>query len=181
MSDIGKFAAEPQKGHAWRGDWEQRVRELLARQGCSTVAKFLARHPTKSLVELADDLGPGDVAAVQLQWMVIDEAKRAKQMERLARDLLVRSLHKHLPRGWVSPADDRPRLARALGAWTSSIASRLRTYGPLLMAIAQAMIDENPFPLGWLPQSPDDQHLAEFFAKRWTEPTDDLEGREGRR
>lgn len=170
MSDIGKFSSEPQRGHAWRGDWQQRIKELLARRSCSTVTEFFDRFPTRSSVELADELGPGDVAGVQLEWLAIDEATATNQVERLARDQFVRALHKTLPEGWVSPATGRRQLAAVLGAWTSSIASRLRDYGPGLMAMGKVMIEENPFPEGWLPSSPDDPLLVAFFETHWTQP-----------
>jgi hypothetical protein len=162
-----------QQGFAWRGDWQQRLKELLLARGFASVEAYAATSPTKSFIELAEDLGPGDVAAVQLEWTYLDDAKRAGTVERCARDLLVRQLHAKLPDGWTTARDSdaavMPRV-RATSAWSSSISSHLPEYKPLVRAIGDTMIRDDPFPIGWLPSSADDPILVEFFKHHWVEP-----------
>ena len=163
----------PQQGFAWRGDWKQRLQALLSSRGFSSAREFAATAPTKSFVELAEDLGPGDVAAVQLEWSALDEAKAAGDTEQIARDLLVRSLHGRLPAGWdTSRVDDAAVMPRvhAISAWSSSISSHLPEYRPLVRAMARTIMESDPFPTGWLPADPDDPLLVEFFQRHWVEP-----------
>jgi hypothetical protein len=160
----------PQQGHAWRGDWQGRLTSLLRDRGYSSAREFAATAPTKSFVDLANDLGPGDVAAIQLQWRALDEAKEANEVELAARDLLVRNFHAMLPTGWSSDAKERRRLAGAIAAWASSVGSHLTEYKPRLAEMARAMVSEGAFPIGWLPIDADDPILVEFFKHHWVEP-----------
>jgi len=172
MTDSTKFP--PQQGFAWRGDWKQRLHELLAARGFSSVRSFALSSPTKSFVELAKELGPGDVAAVQLQWSALDEAKAAGEMERMARDLLVRSLHSLLPGGWdTSRIDDAAVMPRvhAISAWSSAISSHFSEYKTLVRSMSQTIMEQDPFPAGWLPVDVNDAILVEFFKRNWVEPS----------
>jgi hypothetical protein len=162
-----------QQGYAWRGDWKQRLADLLKARGFESVEQYAATRPASSLVDLADDLGPGDVAAVQLEWTYLDDAALRHSVERCARDLLVRVLHTKLPAGWsTSRADEAaiwPRID-AVSAWSSSIGSHLPRYKALVSALGDKMIDDDPFPVGWLPANADDPILVEFFKRHWIEP-----------
>jgi hypothetical protein len=165
MTESTKYP--PGQGHAWRGDWQERLTALLRARGFSSAREFAATAPTRSFVELAEDLGPGEVAAIQLQWRALDEAAGAGDVEGAARDLLVRTFHAMLPGGWSSPTTDRRRLAGAIAAWSSSVSSHLAEYKPRLVAMSHAMLAEDPFPTGWLPAVADDPVLVEFFRKHW--------------
>ena len=165
MSDATKYP--PQQGYAWRGQWEQRLRSILSERGFSSVMEFATAHPIRSFVQLADELGSGDVAAVQIEWSYLDEAKRAGSVEDCARDLLVRVLHEFL-HGWPR-ADDlqgRDKLANGLAAWSSRISSHLREYGGQAKRMAFALLNERA-PEGWLPASATDPVLIEMFRKHW--------------
>lgn len=171
MTDSTRFP--PQRGFAWRGDWAQRLQSLLSARGFSSVRAFAATAPTKSYVDLAHELGPGDVAAIQLQWAALDEARAAGEMEPLARDLLVRWLHGELPQGWTTSRVERaivwPR-ANAISAWASSISAHLPEYNSVVSSLSRIILKENPFPLGWLPTNADDPLLVELFKRHWVEP-----------
>jgi hypothetical protein len=175
MTNPTKFP--PQRGHAWRDDWQQRLTDLINARGFTSASQFAATRPTASLVELANDLGPGDVAAVQLQWRLLDEAATSHNVAACARDLLVRSLHMDLPEGWrkdwpFDPKDTKSPLARrasALARWESSIATRLTKYRDVVTHIGTALCEEQ-FPVGWLPANADDPILVEFFKHHWVEP-----------
>src|SRR5690606_13373017 len=119
MSEQGH---EPGQGQAWRDDWALRIAELLRARGHSSVTSFLMAHPRKSLVELASTLGGEAVAAVQLEWAYLDEAKAANAVEACARDLLVRAIHEHFPEGW-QPDDDR-RHQLAFSGWSGPLKTR---------------------------------------------------------
>src|ERR1700759_3255568 len=116
----------PQQGFVWRGDWKQRLRTHLSARGFSSVRELATSAPRRSFAELADDLGSGDVAAVQLEWSYLDEAKLGGAVEHCARDFLVRQLCEHLPNGWATSRADEavvmPRV-RAISSWSSSISS----------------------------------------------------------
>jgi hypothetical protein len=162
-----------QQGFAWRGDWKRRLQTLLSSRGFTSASEFAATRPTKSFVELAEDLGPGDVAAVQLQWSILEEAKTAGNMEPAARGLLVRCLHDLLPAGWdISRVDDAAVMPRvqAISAWSSSISSHVPEYTGLLRAIGRTIMESDPFPTGWLPADANDPLLVEFFQRHWVEP-----------
>lgn len=158
-NDYGKFPA----GHAyaWRGDWQQRLADLLAARGHASVTSFLAAHPRRSLLDLASELGGGDVAAVQLLWTVLEESKpHGVAVEHCARDLLVRSIHQHFPQGWS--LDDEPAERHAYGEWVSEL-DRIADIDTL--ALWETLVDRAP--PGWLPEDINDPVLAGAFRDHW--------------
>lgn len=153
----------PQRGHAWRGDWKRRLTTLLADRGHDTVTSFLAMHPRRSLVDLADNvLDGGDVAAIQLQWTFLDEAHASgpTAVEQCARDLLVRYLHRYMPTGW-NDADETAD-GMAYSSWSSAI-SRVASVDSLALWEALA----NQARPGWLPHDNDDPLLVAVFQAHW--------------
>jgi hypothetical protein len=171
MSDIGKFP--PGHGHAWRGDWRQRLSELLQTRGFTSVSQFADVHPLRSLVQLADDLGGGDVAAVQLETVLLDEARSTGTTERRARDLLARRLAT-LSGGWPGPAAGRTReqesqVMAALSGWVPKTLPGLTTAH--IVAIGVALLRSTELPAGWRPTGPDDPVIVEVFERYW--PTDE--------
>ena len=99
MTDYGKYPA--QRGHEWRGDWRQRLLDIIARRGFTTLTSFADAQPGLSLTELADEIGAGDVAPIQIQWILVEEAQQNDTRQRCARDLLVRYL-REVREGWPS-------------------------------------------------------------------------------
>jgi len=165
-------------GHAWRGDWNARLAALLSAQGWQSVTQFLADGPGRSTVELAQALGGGDVAGVQLEWVAIDEAKASGDIaiERCARDLLVRSLHAAMPNGW-DPDDERAD-ARAFSSWATNITGPGEMPDPAQggsarwIAAPRSPLDvwtalADAVPPGWLPSDADDPILVEVFRAHW--------------
>lgn len=159
--DHGTYPS--QRGFAWRGDWKQRLSALLADHGHDSVTSFLAAYPRRSLLDLADSvLGGGDVAAVQLLWTVLDEAKvrGPAAAESCARDLLIRSMHQHMKRGW-DPADLEAE-GQAYSGWACEL-ERIAKVNAL--ALWEALVESAP--PGWLPNDADDPILVAAFREHW--------------
>ncbi|WP_342378131.1 NUDIX hydrolase [Myxococcus stipitatus] len=144
-------------GGSWQGNWKARLYERVRERGYDSLTAFAEAHPTASLVALAGELGPDDVAGVQVYDGLVAEAVRNKQVTRLVRGQLVRELWGSLPDGWPSVLDDdnRFRVAKALGLWSSIVPetheNRVQLAGDALLA--------NPPPAGWRPLGPDDELL----------------------
>lgn len=166
MSDSTTFPI--QQGFAWRGDWKQRLQALLAARGFASVEEFAAAQPCKNFVDLANELGTGDVVAVQLEWIYLDDAERRGAVEQCARDFLVRVLHEYT-RGWPRSDDlqARSRLASSLASWSASISSHLPQYKEFTMPMGLALLDEQ-LPEGWLPKDASDPVLIGVFRKYWS-------------
>ncbi|WNG53449.1 NUDIX hydrolase [Archangium gephyra] len=144
-------------GRSWEGHWRVRLYERIRERGYDSLTAFAEARPTASLVALAEELGPDDIAGVQVFGGLLAEAERRKQLTRLVRSLLVRELAEALPNGWPAVLDDAHRLkvAVALGTWFSytpeTHKQRVDEVGDLLLA--------TPPPPGWLPRGPDDELL----------------------
>lgn len=172
---------------AWAGDWEQRLTERLRERGFSSATDYVATAPTTSLINLGHALGTdpnaplfqGDgFAADQLARRLLDEAKQRGDVERCARDLLVRRLHEKLPEGWRKEwgpdvvGDMTTPFARrnsALASWSTVVSLRLPEYDETSLRVALAVRDAS-FPEGWLPADADDPLLVEFFRQHWKHP-----------
>lgn len=173
---------------AWHGDWEKRLTERLSARGFASATDYVANAPTASLITMGhalstDPTAPlfyGDgFAAVQLERRLLDEAKRRGDVERCARDLLVRSLHANLPDGWRKdwgpdiPGDMTTavwRRANALGGWSSSISVYLPEFDEAVQRVRVAL-RAAPIPEGWLPANADDPILVDVFGAHW-EPSE---------
>jgi hypothetical protein len=161
-------------GSAWRGDFDQRLTASLRERGFSSATEYVAQQPTASLVQLADELH-ADVAAVQLERRLFDEARATDAVERHLRDLLVRRMHEHLPDGWrIDWGPDVvgdvttawARRAHTLAHWAH--AGWLEEYQDAIDRIIDAVLDGSaPFPAGWTPANADDPILVEFFRRHW--------------
>ncbi|MFY0562662.1 NUDIX hydrolase [Archangium lansingense] len=144
-------------GHAWEGNIKARLYERVRERGYNSLTAFAEARPTASLLALADELGPEDIAAVQVFSGLVAEAERSSKVTRLVRGQLVRELFQRLPNGWPAVLDDENRLkvAVALGTWTAyspeTHKERVRRIGDALLA--------TPPPPGWRPLGPDDELL----------------------
>lgn len=142
-------------GRSWQGNWKARLYERVRERGYESLTAFAEARPTASLVALAEELGPDDVAGVQVYSGLVAEAERAHRVTRLVRGQLVRELCTHLPNGWPAVLDDanRFKVAKALGLWSGitpeTHEERVRRVGDALLA--------NPPPPGWRPLGPDDE------------------------
>jgi hypothetical protein len=144
-------------GRAWEGNIKARLYERVRERGYDSLTAFAEARPTDSLVALAEELGPDDIAGVQVFSGLLAEAEQKKQVTRLVRGQLVRELWACLPDGWPAVLDDANRfdVAHALGAWVAftpdPYKERADKAGDALLA--------TPPPPGWRPLGPDDELL----------------------
>jgi len=145
------------EGRSWDGNWKVRLYERVRERGYASLVAFAEARPTASLVTLAEELGPDDVAGVQVFSGLVAEAERTQQVTRLVRGQLVRELYEFLPDGWPTMMDDanRFKIAKALGSWAAftpeTHEERVRQ--------ARAVLRVTPPPPGWRPLGPDDELL----------------------
>ncbi|WP_140861602.1 NUDIX hydrolase [Myxococcus xanthus] len=144
-------------GRSWRGNWKARLYERVRERGYDSLTAFAEARPTASMVALAEELGPDDVAGVQLYDGLVTEAVRSKQVTRLVRGQLVRELWGSLPDGWPAVLDDdnRFKVAKALGLWSSIVPETHKER----VRMARGALRANPPPAGWRPLGPDDELL----------------------
>jgi hypothetical protein len=144
-------------GGAWEGNVKARLYERVRERGYDSLTAFAEARPTASLLELADELGPDDIAAVQVFSGLVAEAERSRRVTRLVRGQFVRELAEALPNGWPAVLDDSTRfkVAVALARWG--------TYTPETheqrVEQAKAALRASPPPPGWHPLGPDDELL----------------------
>lgn len=164
MVDYGRYPAG--YGYEWRGDWRARLHDLLVARGFQRLTDFVNTRPTATLDTLANELGSGDVAPIQVQWVLAEEAKAADQLERCARDLLCRHLHE-VQGGWPASRDwdVQEGVRHALIAWEGSLKDE--RYEPILERITTAMLDEEEIAPGWLPSNADDPIIIDLFERFW--------------
>src|SRR6187431_523703 len=96
-------------GRSWQGNWKVRLYERVRERGYDSLTAFADARPTASLAALAEELGPDDVAGVQVFSGLVAEAERNNQVTRLVRGQLVRKLCTCLPNGWPAMLDDANR------------------------------------------------------------------------
>ncbi|QSQ11790.1 NUDIX hydrolase [Myxococcus landrumensis] len=141
----------------WNGNWPVRLYERVRERGYSSLTAFAEARPTASLVSLAEELGPDDIAGVQVLRAMVDEAERTHRLTRLVRAQLVRELTEYLPSGWPVDLNDDTRedVAIARGQWSAYtpevFRERVMKAGSALMAM--------PPPPGWRPLNSEDDLL----------------------
>jgi hypothetical protein len=145
------------RDRSWEGNVKARLYERVRERGYDSLTAFAEARPTASLVELAEELGPDDVAGVQVFSGLVAEAERNHQVTRLVRGQLVRELCACLPNGWPNVLDDANRfdVAHALGAW---IGFTPETHKERARKVRDALLSTPP-PPGWSPLGPDDELL----------------------
>ena len=145
----------------WAGDWYDRILERVRQRGFDTVTQYVSERPGVSLVVLADELGPDDVAGAQLRSILVDEAVRTNTIPRALRDLFVRELCHALPDGWIYPLQGEPRadVAGALARWKVDHQAHLD--GSSTFQAGQALLNAE-LPAGWLPDGPDDPVIVAY-------------------
>lgn len=144
-------------GRSWEGNWKVRLYERVRARGYDSLTAFADARPTTSLVALAEELGPDDIAGVQIFNGLLAEAERGRRVTRLIRGQLVRELWACIPSGWPSVMDDATRfkVAKAIGLWSSLTP----TTHEKRVEQARAMLRATPPAPGWLPLGPDDELL----------------------
>ncbi|TMQ05474.1 MAG: NUDIX hydrolase [Deltaproteobacteria bacterium] len=172
MTEPTKFP--PQQGFAWRGNWQERLYALVRKHGYASVTDYANSRPQATLLELANGLGPGDVAPVQIESRLVAEAQASGTMEQCARSLLARALRDALPEGWQRewhdiPGDPNTPTFRKVGALSSLTAALPDAYELAIERVREAL-DAAGIPAGWLPTGPDDEILIEVFRQQWDGP-----------
>lgn len=79
-------------GRSWQGNWKVRLYDRVHERGYDSLTAFAESRPTASLVALAEELGPDDVAGVQVYDGLVGKAVRSNQVTRSVRGQLVREL-----------------------------------------------------------------------------------------
>jgi hypothetical protein len=156
----------------WHHDWRERVQQHVRERGFDTVTAFAESQPTASLRDLAAQLGD-DVGASNIERLLVDEAEEAGTMKRCAMSLLVRQLNAELPEGWQTEWIDEPGGAgKRLSSASSSVHCALP--GPYQDAFRRVddALWKGPVAPGWLPRSPDDPVLVQFFRDYWDTAND---------
>ncbi|MFE8602258.1 NUDIX hydrolase [Archangium violaceum] len=145
------------RDRSWEGNVKARLYERVRARGYDSLTAFAEAYPTASLVALAEELGPDDVAGVQVFSGLVAEAERNNRVTRLVRGQLVRELCDCLPNGWPAVLDDANRfdVAHALGVW---IAFTPETHKDRARKVGDALLATQP-PPGWRPLGPDDELL----------------------
>ena len=146
----------------WSGDWHARILERVQRIGFATVTQYAGARVGIPLVDLAKELGPDDVAGIQIMNLLIEEAVRSNTIRHALRDLFVRELRWALPQGWSSPLDDEARseVAGALARWEIELRSHLPDEDSIFAA-GQGLLNAE-LPAGWFPEGPNDPVIVAF-------------------
>jgi hypothetical protein len=151
---------------SWSGDWHSRILERVHQHGFETVTQYASERPGVSLLVLAKELGPDDVAAVQIRSILVEEAIRTRTVPRTLRDLFVRELRESLPEGWKYPLDDASRceVAGALATWKTElkVEDHLDCFNEEMTLKAGQDLMNAELPTGWLPEGPDDPVIVAF-------------------
>ncbi len=145
------------EGRSWEGNWRVRLYERIRDLGYDSLTSFAEARPTASLVALAEELGPDDIAGVQVFSCLVVEAERSGRITRLVRGQLVRELAEALPNGWPDVLDDanRFKIAVALARWGTFTPT---THEERVSQVGDALLATQP-PPGWRPLGPDDELL----------------------
>ena len=150
----------------WSGDWHGRILERVHQRGFETVTQYVGERPGVSLLVLATELGPDDVAAAQIRSILVEEATRTRTVPRALRDLFVRELRQSLPAGWKYPLDDASRcdVAGALATWRTElkVEDHLDCFDDAMTFKAGQDLMKAELPTGWLPEGPDDPVIIAF-------------------
>jgi hypothetical protein len=100
-----------------------------------------------------------DVAAVQIEWLLKDEALKRNWFERFARATLVREIYDELPQGWGVGEKADFRRAGVYAGWGRIVGPE---YEQATDRVWDALSRLEP-PRGWLPANADDPLVVKAF------------------
>ncbi|MET0405153.1 MAG: NUDIX hydrolase [Cystobacter sp.] len=142
---------------SWEGNWKARLSERVRERGFDSLTAFAEARPAVPLHLLAEELGPDDLAGVQVLTGLLAEAERRKQVTRFVRDVFTRLWSQSVPDGWPTVLDDahRFKVGEAVGSW---IAYTPETHKARARQLRTALLASPP-PTGWRPLGPDDELL----------------------
>lgn len=166
MSEQKK--SHPGSAYALYGQWLVRFTNLYKSRGFQSLTSFCAQHPTKTLHELANILAPGDVAPIQIQWMLVDEALETNDFKACAKSLLIHRLYESkegwpLGNGW----EEQTGVRYSLTAWEGIHPDE--PYRSAMKAMVDELLDAADIPAGWLPSGVDDPRITKLFDSFWPE------------
>ena len=164
MTDYGTYP--PNYGHEWRGDWLARLLDILRLKGFSSLTAFARTMPSATLDELVAALGEGDVAPVQLQWRLIEEARLSNSTRECALSLFVRFLRR-VSQGWPSDLswNGQRKVRIALISWQTSLEEE--HYKSMVQKMVFELLKATDIPPGWLPEGEDDPRVVSLFERHW--------------
>ena len=152
---------------AWEGNWEKRIHDRVFARDFRDLTAFAEARPTATLMQLADELGPqDDIAAVQLELLLRDEALAAARIHRFARSALVRKVHENFPRGWnradtPSPGPSSPDEWCRASVWAEWVTWLGEEHKAAAKRVWHSL--ERHVSTGWLPSGPDDSIIVQAF------------------
>lgn len=153
---------------AWAGDWHARIYQLARERGYGAVTAFAESKPTATMLELADALGP-DVAPIQLEEILRDEAIVAGRLKPFAQGLLCRRIREWLQEGWGSGEEFLSDLSGAFTRWEGAVSMVIPEQDREVLWKRLQRLDVIP---GWLPAGIDDPIIEQAFAGvRFDTPT----------
>jgi hypothetical protein len=149
------------KSDIWADGWKERVYERVMALGFPDVTAFSASAPCEPYRLLSPKLGD-DIAPVQLEKLMREEAIESGKFALFARDCLARYLRQNLPDGWARGDDSEFRTARSFASWSAALSlnddkeidSQTRKIWDKLRQIA---------PTGWQVEGMDDPVLLRAF------------------
>ena len=149
----------------WSGDWHSRILERVRQRGFETVTQYASERSGVPLLVLAEDLGPDDVAAVQIRSILVEEAMRTRTVPRALRDLSFASYAIPSGRLEVSPRwASRSEVAGALATWQTEleVEDHLDCFDDEMTFKAGQDLMNAELPTGWLPEGPEDPIIIAF-------------------
>jgi hypothetical protein len=145
----------------WAGNWQERVYKRLLKVGFSSVILYAKSLPKHTFRELAAPLGE-DVAPVQIEKLLLEEAIETNDFSYFARTCLIRYLRQNLPEGWGVGENLEFRRAYAFAAWSTAI-------GEEFINVADSVWNDLNKPgkvkNRWLPEDVDDVLIDAAFQR----------------
>ena len=174
----------PAKGQAWLGDWRARLLARLVARGYRSVSAFAYATSHASLLALAQELSTNheegidhaDVAADQVARLWREEAQRngPREVERMARRILVGELRSELPEGWQAKWDytddinsPASRFLSAATSWIGNVGKENEAASERILAEMIAEGKAGKIPAGWVPEDAEDPILVDIFSHYW--------------
>lgn len=144
-------------------DWKKRIYERLNELGYQNLAQFAATMPSVPFRSMVPALGI-EIAPIQLERIMRQEAVATGNIEFFARDCLSRYLRQNFPDGWVRGKKGRFQAARAFASWTAALSlepnEKTDAFAFNIWNALQKIAKT-----GWQAHSADDPILLEAFGK----------------
>ncbi|MEM9204022.1 MAG: hypothetical protein AAGC53_20470 [Actinomycetota bacterium] len=122
------------------------------------VLRLASENPARPLGTLASLAGDG-FSGIELRAVLVSAAIGTGQAEWLARDLLVRELHRWFGVGRPAAQSREFLLGAALGTWQAHVEPLVTGAAEASRLIFRQLLESED---GWLPGSPDDDWLVEL-------------------